>query len=56
MLEKFKEKIKEKIHIIFLVVMIVYLTALAIKTGQVYWEEFGKQDTAVQTVDQKSGD
>jgi hypothetical protein len=45
----FKEKIKEKMHIIFIVVMIVYLSALTVKTGQVYWEEFHKQGTPEQT-------
>ncbi len=44
------EKIKEKIHIIFVVVMIVYLSALAVKTGQVYWNECHKKETA-QTAD-----
>jgi uncharacterized protein YxeA len=33
------ERIKEKMHIIFIVVMIIYLSALAIKAGQTYWKE-----------------
>ena len=51
--ENFKEKIKEKMHIIFVVVMIVYLSALTIKTGHVYWEGFHKQGTPEQTAVQK---
>ena len=51
--ENFKEKIKEKMHIIFVVVMIVYLSALTIKTGHVYWEEFHKQGPPEQTAVQK---
>ena len=39
MFEKIKERIKEKIHIIFVVVMIIYLSALAIMTGHTYWKE-----------------
>ena len=50
------EKLKEKMHIIFVVVMIVYLSALAIKTGLVYWDEFHKQAPPAQTTDQKTGD
>jgi flagellar basal body-associated protein FliL len=33
------DKIKEKIHIIFIVIMIIYLTALAVMTGYTYWKE-----------------
>jgi hypothetical protein len=51
MLEKLKEKIKDKSHIIFIVVMAIYLSALATKTAMVYWEEFYKQDTSTQTSD-----
>jgi hypothetical protein len=36
------EKLKDKAHIIFIVVMAIYLSALAIKTSMVYWEEFYK--------------
>ena len=36
MLEKLKEKIKDKAHIAFIVVMAIYLSALAIKTSMVY--------------------
>ena len=50
------EKLKEKMHIIFVVVMIIYLSALAIKTGLVYWDEFHKQAPPAQTADQKTGD
>ncbi len=50
------EKIKEKMHIIFLVVMIIYLAALAIKTGHTFWEERQKQKTSEQTTEPKAGD
>ncbi len=53
MLETFKKKISEKIHIIFVVVMIIYLSSLSIKTVQVYYEEFYKKDTSAQTAEQK---
>ncbi len=49
MFENLKEKIKEKIPVIFVAVMVIYLSALAAKTGMVYWEEFHKQDTSTQT-------
>ena len=39
MFENIKEQIKEKIYIIFVVVMIIYLSALAIMTGHTYWKE-----------------
>ena len=51
MLKNLKEKIKSKAHIIFIVVMAIYLSALAIKTSMVYWEEFYAQDTITQTSD-----
>lgn len=50
------EKIKEKMHIIFIVVMIIYLAALAIKTGHTFWEEHQKQKTSEQTTGPKAGD
>ena len=55
------EKIKEKMHIIFIVVMIIYLSALAIKTGQTYlkerpyWEKQKKQEMSTQTTNRKVG-
>ncbi len=49
------EKIKEKTHIIFVIVMVIYLSALAIMTGYTFWEEQQKQKTSVQTTDQKAG-
>ncbi len=49
------EKLKEKMHIIFVVVMVVYLSALAIKTGMVYWEEFHKPETTTQAADEETG-
>ena len=39
MFENIKENIKEKMHVIFIVVMIIYLSALAIMTGYTYWKE-----------------
>ncbi len=53
MLENLKKRIKEKIPIIFVVAMVIYLSALATKTGMVYWEESHKQDTSAQTTVQK---
>ena len=55
MLENLKEKIKEKIPIIFVVVMVIYLSALAAKTGMVYWEEYHKQDKSAQKTVQHPG-
>ncbi len=49
MFENLKEKIKEKTPVIFVVVMVIYLSALATKTGMVYLEDFHKQDISVQT-------
>ncbi len=49
------EKIKEKIHIVFIVVMVVYLSALAIMTGHTCWKEYHKQKTSVQTTEQNVG-
>jgi hypothetical protein len=51
MLEKLKKRIKDKVHIIFIVVMAIYLSALAVKTCMVYWEEFYTQDTHTQSTD-----
>jgi uncharacterized protein YxeA len=55
------ERLKEKMHIIFIVVMIIYLSALAIKTGQTYlkerpyWEEQEKQQMSSQTTQRQVG-
>lgn len=49
------EKIKEKIHIIFVIVMIIYLSALAIMTGYTFWDEQQRQKTSAQTADQQAG-
>ena len=51
MLKNLKEQIKSKAHIIFIVVIAIYLSALAIKTSMVYWEEFYAQDTITQISD-----
>jgi hypothetical protein len=60
MFENIIEKIKEKMHIIFIVVMIIYLSALAIMTGHTYWkerpwEEQNKQDMSSQTTNKRFG-
>ncbi len=51
MFQKIKEKLKEKQHIIVITVLTIYLIALAIKTGQVFYTEYWQKRTpAVQTV------
>jgi flagellar basal body-associated protein FliL len=61
MIEKIKEKIREKIHIIFIVVMVVYLSALATMTvytyldERTYWEKQEKQKMSEQTKNRKGG-
>jgi hypothetical protein len=55
------EKIKEKIHIIFIVVMIIYLSALATMTvytyldERPYWEKQEKQKISEQAKNRKGG-
>jgi flagellar basal body-associated protein FliL len=48
------DKIKEKVHIIFIVIMIIYLTALGVMTAYTYlkerpyWEKQEKQKMSAQ--------
>ncbi|MFZ5570310.1 MAG: hypothetical protein ACOZF0_07890 [Thermodesulfobacteriota bacterium] len=50
MFQKLKEKVKAKQHIIVLTVMTVYLIALAVKTGQVFYTDYWlKRAPAAQT-------
>ena len=48
--QKIKEKLKEKQHIIVVTVITVYLIALAVKTGEVFYTEYWqKRGTTEQT-------
>jgi hypothetical protein len=40
MFQKLKEKLKEKQHVIVMTIITVYVAALAIKTGHVFYTEY----------------
>lgn len=53
MFQKIKEKLKEKQHIIVITVITVYLIALAIKTGQVFYTEYWQKRGATEQTEVK---
>ncbi len=49
MCEKIREKLKEKMHIIVMTIIVIYLVALAIKTGHLVYTEYYKDKETVET-------
>jgi len=53
MLQRFKEKLKEKQHIIVVTIITIYLIALSIKTGHLFYTEYWLKRTPAQQTEQK---
>jgi len=52
--KRFFQKVKEKSHIIVITIITIYLIALAVKTGSVFYKEYWVKRNQTETSEQAS--